>query len=332
MIYILLGKSAAGKDTLLRLMQQTGQFKPIVSTTSRPIRENEIPDVDYHFVSKQEFLNMIDNHKLIEYRKYDTLVGGNPDTWYYGTSRDAVNTKGKENYVAVLDPSGAKTFKEKLGEDACTTIYLTASKKIRTERARKRGSFDETEWNRRLEDDEIRFRDMEYQADIVIDNNTSIDDSTLLEKAMKEIIRPVFYLLIAGSRNYNDYSEFCSVTDYILEDARKNGYRIVIVSGGAKGADTLARKYARENHLKLMEFPADWDGFGKQAGYIRNKEMHRYIYRHKNRGCLCFWSLKEYSKGTRHNFQLAFEKRTPLAVYDFIEKRFLTDEEKWNNR
>lgn len=332
MIYILLGKSAAGKDTLLRLMQQTGKYKPIVSTTSRPIRKNETPDVDYHFVSRQEFLNMIDNHKLIEYRKYDTLVGGNPDTWYYGTSRDAIDTKGKEDYVAVLDPSGAKAFKEKLGEDACTTVYLTASKEIRTERARKRGSFDETEWNRRLEDDEIRFRDMEYQADIVIDNNTSIDDVTLLEKAMKEISRPVFYLLIAGSRNYNNYSEFCSVTNYILEDARKNGYRIVIVSGGAKGTDTLARKYARENHLKLMEFPADWDGFGKQAGYIRNKEMHRHIRRHKERGCLCFWSLKEYSKGTRHNFQLAFENRTPLAVYDFIEKRFLTDEEKWNNR
>ena len=47
----------------------------------------------------------------------------------------------------------------------------------------------------------------------------------------------------------------------------------LIISGGAKGADTLAKRYAAENNIPMKEFLPNWDTFGKSAGYLRNKEI-----------------------------------------------------------
>ena len=46
-----------------------------------------------------------------------------------------------------------------------------------------------------------------------------------------------------------------------------------IVSGGAKGADTLAARYAKENNIPLIEFIPDWDKYKNAAAMIRNKDI-----------------------------------------------------------
>lgn len=51
---------------------------------------------------------------------------------------------------------------------------------------------------------------------------------------------------------------------------------VEIVSGGARGADTLARQFAEKYELSFKEFPANWNKYGKSAGHIRNKEMIDY--------------------------------------------------------
>lgn len=147
------------------------------------------------------------------------------------------------------------------------------------------------------------------------------------DMSIKEIMKEkVFYLLIVGSRNFHDYELFCRVTDYLLQELIKHGYRIVIISGGAKGADSMAEQYAKDRGYDIKVFKADWNKFGKSAGYIRNREMHQYIARFEKKACLCFWSVAENSSGTRQNFELAMDK-TPLEVYDFRRKRFLTHQE-----
>ena len=83
MITILIGKSATGKDTILRELRDEYGYEPIISTTSRPMRENEKDHVDYVFVSSEIFRYMIQIGCFIEYRSYNTLVNGKPDTWYY---------------------------------------------------------------------------------------------------------------------------------------------------------------------------------------------------------------------------------------------------------
>lgn len=49
-----------------------------------------------------------------------------------------------------------------------------------------------------------------------------------------------------------------------------------IVSGDARGADTLGARYGHLNGIPVIHFPAQWDTYGKAAGFIRNEEMAEY--------------------------------------------------------
>lgn len=135
-----------------------------------------------------------------------------------------------------------------------------------------------------------------------------------------------FYLLVAGTRTYNDYETLKRECDMVL--SKKQNYHIVIVEGGAKGADALAKRYANERGYELKEFPADWNKYGKSAGYRRNEQMHNYIMlmsdSPKGRGCLCFWNGE--SKGTAHNFKLSKDEGTPLWVYNYEAGFYINDE------
>lgn len=154
MYLILCGKSGSGKDTILKRLCKRG-FTPIVSLTSRPIREGETNGVEYNFVSRELFESLIRDKRLIEYRTYNTLVGGVEDTWYYGLEKTDVDLS--KDYVVILDINGAESFMQYYGQENCFCIYIDACDEIRTERAKKRGSYDETEWNRRMEADEKDF-------------------------------------------------------------------------------------------------------------------------------------------------------------------------------
>lgn len=119
-------------------------------------------------------------------------------------------------------------------------------------------------------------------------------------------------LLIVGSRNFTNYCYLeMRINDYIKG---KEHLLPVIISGGAKGADSLAERYAKENKLELKVFEAEWDKFGKSAGYKRNRIMHKFIANNfEHRVCLAFWDGK--SKGTQHNFKLSKEFNTELLIY-----------------
>ena len=108
----------------------------------------------------------------------------------------------------------------------------------------------------------------------------------------------MFYCLIVGSRDFNDYELLKEKCDKLLS----NQSEITIVSGGAKGADSLAERYAHDKGYELKVFKADWDSYGKSAGYIRNEQMHKYISQFDKRGVIAFWNGT--SKGTAHNFEL----------------------------
>ena len=122
----------------------------------------------------------------------------------------------------------------------------------------------------------------------------------------------MFYCLVVGSRTFNNYDLLQAKLDFLLQNKVKGG--ITIVSGGARGADTLAELYAKKHNYHLKVFPADWNTFGKRAGYIRNEVMHEYISKFKERGVVAFWDYK--SKGTAHNFPLAKKYKTPLRIVD----------------
>ena len=117
-----------------------------------------------------------------------------------------------------------------------------------------------------------------------------------------------FYCLMVGSRSFSDYEFFVTKCDHLL----RNWKNIIIVSGGARGADAWAKRYAVDRGYRYMEFPADWDTYGRRAGYIRNRAMHEYISTHVNRGVIAFWDGK--SRGTSQSFSLAESYSNPLRV------------------
>jgi len=107
LLIVLSGPSGVGKDALLKKMkEQKYPFHYVVTVTSRPRREGERDGVDYHFISQQEFQQMIDGGKLLEWAN----VYGN----YYGVPGREISqalSKGKDVIVKV-DVQGAKTIKQ----------------------------------------------------------------------------------------------------------------------------------------------------------------------------------------------------------------------------
>lgn len=80
--------------------------------------------------------------------------------------------------------------------------------------------------------------------------------------------------IIAGSREFNDYELLKESCDFYLSNKLNDpDINVVIISGAARGADHLGEEYARERGLLIKKFPADWDKYGKSAGYIRNTKM-----------------------------------------------------------
>lgn len=116
----------------------------------------------------------------------------------------------------------------------------------------------------------------------------------------------MFKLIVAGSRNFNDYAFLKQKLEYLLQNVKDE---IEIVSGRAKGADLLGELFAKEKGYKIKEFPADWNKHGKSAGPIRNGEMARY-----SDACVVFW--KNRSRGSENMIDVAEFNKLKLRVYE----------------
>lgn len=109
----------------------------------------------------------------------------------------------------------------------------------------------------------------EFRA--VIDSETEIKgfDNITLEELNKLGIKPSYRVIIAGGREFASYSFLKRKCDPIFDDLDKY-YEIIIVSGGARGADKLGEKYAKERGYKIEQFIPNWS-LGRHAGMIRNR-------------------------------------------------------------
>ena len=97
----LFGKSGAGKDTIQNWMVSNfPDMHKLISYTTRPPRDNEVDNKDYHFISIEEFNYMKENNFFLETTEFRG--------WYYGTSIESLN-KNKIN-IGVFNPSGVKNI------------------------------------------------------------------------------------------------------------------------------------------------------------------------------------------------------------------------------
>jgi guanylate kinase len=110
-LYIISAPSGAGKTSLVKAMvESTPHMRVSISHTTRPLRLGEKDGENYHYVSEDQFMDLIDNDTFIEYAK----VFNN----YYGTSRQWVHEQLKAGVDIILeiDWQGAQQVKQDMPE------------------------------------------------------------------------------------------------------------------------------------------------------------------------------------------------------------------------
>lgn len=111
---------------------------------------------------------------------------------------------------------------------------------------------------------------------------------------------------IVGSRSFTDYHFLAKCLNALFHEPC---FDITILSGGAKGADTLGALYANDRKWQLVYYLPDWDKYGKSAGFRRNELMSRAA-----DIVIAFWDGE--SSGTKHMIQFSRGLgKTTIVIY-----------------
>ncbi len=146
--FIVCGPSGAGKNSVIeRVMELLPGLSYSVSFTTRPRRSDEVDGRDYHFITDEQFRDLVDRDQVIEHVTY---LGHS-----YGTSRQQIMevfAEGKD-VILNIDVNGARTLKQSgLSDFSVVYIFLTPSSlEILGERLRERGTETQVQIGSRLE-------------------------------------------------------------------------------------------------------------------------------------------------------------------------------------
>jgi len=124
-------------------------------------------------------------------------------------------------------------------------------------------------------------------------------------------------VIIAGSRDFNDYAVLKhNVLKILIELSPTKQPEAEIISGTARGADQLGERFAKEYNYPIKQMPANWDKYGKSAGYRRNEDMALYA-KEDNGVLIAFWD--GISKGTKHMIDLANKHGLKVFVVKYAD-------------
>lgn len=154
MIVVLFGRTASGKSSIATaLCRSSKHYHKIITYTTRPMRKGEEQDVDYHFISDDEFEQMKHDHQFIEYKQYDTSHG----IWKYGSVISYEQARSKEYYVIILTPQGlrdvSKTFSNYVA------FHISVSLQEQLKRLQERGD-EKAQILKRLQNDSVDFQNI----------------------------------------------------------------------------------------------------------------------------------------------------------------------------
>ena len=110
------------------------------------------------------------------------------------------------------------------------------------------------------------------------------------------------YCIIAGSRKFHDFELMRVRLDGYFQRAFEKNIPIIIISGTAGGADQLGERYAELRGLECIRMPAEWNKYGRSAGYKRNVEMAK-VSTH----LVAFWDGNTHRSGTNHMINISKE-------------------------
>lgn len=118
-----------------------------------------------------------------------------------------------------------------------------------------------------------------------------------------------FKLIVSGGRDFINTATMENHLLSLILETYKN-YNVSILSGMARGADSIAVTLAQKHQLNLYKFPADWKVLGKSAGFQRNQHMADAA-----DGLLAFWDGS--SKGTGHMINCMKLSNKPIHIVHY---------------
>lgn len=135
-IFIIMGKSATGKDTIYKKLLEAEdlQLKTAIMYTTRPIRKLEEDGVEYYFVDEDTLKALEEQNKIIEHRSYDTIHGA----WHYFTVNDGQINLAEADYLMLGTLESYEQIRGYFGKDKVIPIYIEVEDGVRLTRALKR--------------------------------------------------------------------------------------------------------------------------------------------------------------------------------------------------
>lgn len=132
-VFIVMGKSATGKDTIFKALKENSQLnlKSVVTYTTRPIREGETDGEEYFFVSRERLERLQEANKVIEHRSYKTVHG----IWDYFTVDDGQIDLNTSNYILIGTLESFDQIRNYYGEEVVIPLYIQVEDGLRLERA-----------------------------------------------------------------------------------------------------------------------------------------------------------------------------------------------------
>lgn len=118
-------------------------------------------------------------------------------------------------------------------------------------------------------------------------------------------------VIIAGSRDVPELVRSCKQA--VLTFEHRYGRITSVVSGCARGADTVGELFAEMRKIPIDKYPADWAQYGKAAGHIRNSQMAN---ESGAQGLIAIWDGK--SPGTKHMISVAQQKNMKKVVWNYL--------------
>lgn len=118
-------------------------------------------------------------------------------------------------------------------------------------------------------------------------------------------------LLVCGGRDYADESLLFTWMSYALTKSLKvfKPEEVVVIHGAARGVDTLANNIAIRCGIEVRRYPADWNQYGKSAGFIRNQHM-------LDHGKPDLVLAAPGGRGTAHMVRISLERNIPVITFN----------------
>ena len=187
-LFVIMGKSASGKDTLYRLiMERHPELRPVVPYTTRPIRAGEKEGREYHFVTDETLHRMEMENRVVECRCYETVKG----LWNYFTADDGQINLEEANSCLISTLEGYMGIRNYYGVQQVVPLYIAVDDFVRMDRSLKREKEQKNpcvaEVCRRFLADEADFSEEKLQQAGITEEILNVSLQEALEEIEKRI-------------------------------------------------------------------------------------------------------------------------------------------------